>query len=96
MYANYIVYPSVDRQMHFLQFIFQKWYMYFVSKIVLTCCEKKIVLLIKKNFEAEGREFEKKLRPIYSNSERSVQFLKHNTCLIFSSRYLGSNTLDQL
>ena len=33
---------------------------YFVTKIVLTYCDKKIVLLIEKNvckFEAEGREF---------------------------------------
>ena len=55
---------------------------YFVNKIVLTCCEKKKCSgdsekLLK--FETEGREFEKFLeityRTIYSNSERSEQFL---------------------
>ena len=88
VYANYIVYlPSVDRQMHFLQFTLQKWY--FLAKIILTHCEKKIVLLFEKNFEAEGREFENKFRSIHLSRERSVQFLKHNTCLTFSWSYLG-------
>ena len=32
-----------------------KWY--FVTKIVLAYCEKKIVPVIEKNFEAEGQEF---------------------------------------
>ena len=41
----------------------------------------KIVLVIKKNFEPEGREFANFFeitRTIYLNSERSVQFLKQN------------------
>ena len=39
---------------------FDNWY--FVTKIVLTYCEKKIVLVIEKKllkFDAEGREFAK-------------------------------------
>ena len=59
---------------------------YFVPKIVLTDCEKKIVLLIEKNFEVEGRDFAKKTRSIHLNRERSIQFVKHNTCLTCSWR----------
>ena len=43
----------------------KKWY--FVIKIVLTYCEKKIVLVIEKKllkFEAEGQEFAKFLRSL--------------------------------
>ena len=42
-------------------------YWYFVTKIVLTYCEKKNVLVIEKKllkFEAEGREFAKFLRSL--------------------------------
>ena len=49
---------------------------YFVTKIVLTNCEKKKCSSDREKllkFEAEGREFAKVL--IYSNSERSEQFL---------------------
>ena len=49
----------------------EEWY--FVTKIVLTYCEKSYSSdreeLLK--FEAEGRKFAKKLRSIYSNSDRS-------------------------
>ena len=53
---------------------------YFVTKIFLTYCEKKIVVVIKKNFWNWGsrpricKNF-KIPRTIYSNSERSEQFL---------------------
>ena len=64
----------------FLNFkIIQKWY--FVTKIVLTNCEKNCSSDREKllKFEAEGPEFAKILRSleqfIYSNSERSEQFL---------------------
>ena len=50
----------------------KEWY--FVTKIVLTYCEKKIVLVIEKNlkFEAEGREFAKILRSL----EQFIQTVK--------------------
>ena len=56
------------------------WKWYFVTKIVLTYCEKKCSSDGEKlfKFEAEGREFAKIFeitRTIYSNSERSEQFL---------------------
>ena len=56
------------------------WKWYFVTKIVVTYCEKKLFLVIEENiwnFEAEGREFAnfEITRTIYSNSERSEQFL---------------------
>ena len=47
---------------------------YFVTKIVLTYCEKKFVLVMEKKifkFEAEGQEHFEITRTIYSNSERS-------------------------
>ena len=49
---------------------------YFVTKIVLTYCEKNYSSDREKllNFEAEGKIFEI-TRTIYSNSERSEQFL---------------------
>ena len=58
----------------------QNWY--FVSKIVLTFCEKKCSSDLEKKMksEVEGREFAKTIemtRTIYSNGERSEQFLKH-------------------
>ena len=56
------------------------WKWYFVTKIVLTYCERKIVLVIKKkNFEIRGwrpricKNFEI-TRTICLNSERSEQF----------------------
>ena len=64
----------------------QKWY--FVTKIVLTYCEKN-VLVIQKNFE---KNFEI-TRTIYSNSERSEQFLV-TEC--FFNLFLRSNKLEQL
>ena len=59
----------------FLSFLLsrkEKWY--FVTKIFLTYCEKKNVLL---KFEAEDREFAvlEITRAIYSNREKSEQFL---------------------
>ena len=51
----------------------KEWY--FVTKIVLTYCEKKNVLEIEKKilkFEAEGREFAKNLRSL----EQFVQTVK--------------------
>ena len=53
---------------------------YFVTKIVLTYCEKKFVIVIEKNFKIRGwrpRIFKifEITRTIYSNSERSEQFL---------------------
>ena len=52
--------------------------------------EKK-VLVIEKNFEADGLEFSN-----FLNSERSVQFLKQNTFLTCSRKFLRSNTVEQL
>jgi hypothetical protein len=45
---------------------------YFVTKIVQTYCEKKIVLVIEKNFEAEGQEFSKTFRSL----EQFIQTVK--------------------
>ena len=59
-------------------FKMKKWY--FVTKIVLTCCEKKLFYWSRKTFEMRGwrpriwKSFEI-TRTIYSNSERSEQFL---------------------
>ena len=56
----------------------KKWY--FVTKIVLTYCEKKMFEWLRKTFEIRGwrpricKIFEI-VRTIYSNSERSEQFL---------------------
>ena len=47
-------------------------------------------------FEAEGQEIFEITRTIYSNSERSEQFLKQNAPLTYSWRFLRSNTLEQL
>ena len=47
-------------------------------------------------FEAEGQKFAKILRSIYSNSERSDQFLKQNVFLTWSLMFLRSNRLEQL
>ena len=47
-------------------------------------------------YEVEGQEYAKVLkslnRTIYLNSERSEQFLKQNTFLTYSWRFLRSNT----
>ena len=64
-----------------------KWY--FVTKIVLTYCEKKKFYWSRKTFEIWGwrpricKTFEI-TKTIYSNSERSVQFLKQNAFLTCS------------
>ena len=56
------------------------FFWYFVSKIVLTYCEKKLFQWLSKTFEIRGwrpricKIFEI-TRTIYSNSERSEQFL---------------------
>ena len=66
----------IKQHMKFKVNYFQKWY--FVTKIVLTYCEKKLDREKTLKFEAEGREFAKKIkimRTIYLNNERSVQFL---------------------
>ena len=55
---------------------YQISYHYFVLKIVMVHCEKKMLLFLRKTFakfEAEGREFKKCQgisRKIYLNSER--------------------------
>ena len=55
--------------------VFQKWY--FITKIVLIYCEKKCSSDEEKllKIKAEGREFPKITITIYSNSERSEQFV---------------------
>ena len=59
---------------HFLVYFNKpnKWW-YFVTKIVLTYCEKKLFYWSRKTFEIRGwsREFAKFTRTIYSNRERS-------------------------
>ena len=74
---------------------------YFVSKIVLTFCEKKLFQWSRKTFEIRGwrpRIFKIFVIPwtIYSNSESSDQFLEQTAFLTYSSRFLRSNTLEQL
>ena len=56
----------------------------FVSKIVLTCCEKK------KCFSDREKTIEIN-RTIYSNCERSEQFLKPNTFQLFTWGSLQSD-----
>ena len=58
-----------------------KWKWYFVTKIVLTYCEKKNVLVVKKNFGNSSLKAENltifeitPFRTIHSNSKRSEQF----------------------
>ena len=46
--------------------------------------------------KAEGREFSKKFRTIYSNSERSEEFLVTECFLTCFWRFLRSNKLEQL
>ena len=59
---------------------------------------EKSVLVIKKKFWGWRQricKFFEITRSIYSNSERSVQFLKQNAFLTCSCRFLRSNTLEQ-
>ena len=60
---------------------------YFVSKIVLTFCEKKM-------FYSSGKTFEI-TRTICFNSGKSEQFLKQNAFQLDPGEY-RSNTLEQL
>ena len=72
---------------------------YFVSKIVMSYYEKKKCssdrekLLI---FETEFATHFEITKTIYSNSERSDQFLKQNVFLTCSWRFLRSDILEQL
>ena len=63
--------------------LLKKWY--FVSKIVLTFCEKNLFL-----------SREKFVITIYRNSERSEQFLEQNTTFTYFRRFLRSKTSEQL
>ena len=62
-----------------ISLFYDHWY--FVSKIVLTLCEKNIGVVIEKNFwnsRLKAKNLQKKFqitRTIYSDSERSEQFL---------------------
>ena len=47
-------------------------------------------------FKTDSQEFATILRSIYSNSERQLQFLKHNAFVTFSGRFLRSDTLEKL
>ena len=67
--------------------------MYFVTKIVLTYCEKKIVLV---KFEAEGREFSKILRSLEQFIQTLTNFWLLNVFLTRSWRLLRGNRLEQL
>ena len=77
----------------------EKWY--FVTKIVLTYCEKKLFSWSRKTFDIRGRRprickiFEI-TRTIYSNSERSEQFLVTECFLTCSWRFLRSKKSEQL
>ena len=76
--------------------LLKKWY--FVTKIVLTYCEKKYSSDREKllKFEAEGPRICKIFeitRTIYSNSERSEQFLVTECFLTCSWRFLRSNKI---
>ena len=66
-----------------------KWY--FVSKIVLTYCEKKNILVIKKNFWNSRLQAENLVEQ-FIEEWRSVQFLKQNAFLTCSWRFLRSDT----
>ena len=85
---------AVPKQPFFSQFASWKsnHNLYFVTKIVPTYCEKKIVLVIEKKvlkFEAEGQEFAKFLR----SREQFIQTECFWTC---SWRFLISNKLEKL
>ena len=47
-------------------------------------------------FETEGREFAEITRTMYSNCEKSLQFLKQNSFLTFFWGFLKSYRLEQL
>ena len=70
---------------------FPKWH--FFTKIVLTYCEKKNLLVIEKNFWS-CKIFEIS-RTIYSNSERSEQLLVTECFLTCSWTFLMFNKLKQ-
>ena len=80
-------------------YISKKWY--FVTKIVLTSCEKKLFKWSRKTFEIRGwrpridKIFEI-TRTICSNRERSEQFLVTECFFNLSWRFLRSNKLEQL
>ena len=68
--------------------------------MVLTFCEK-MFLVIEKKFEIWGwrpriRKSSVINRTIYSNSERSDLYSEKNAFLIYSWRFLRSDTLEQL
>ena len=67
-------FPTVGYKITWIE---SKWY--FVTKTVLTYCEKKKCSSDQEIFEDEGREFAIFLRSLHiticSNSERSEQFL---------------------
>ena len=73
---------------------------YFVSKIVLTYCEKKMFKWLRKTFEIPSwrpricKIFEI-TRTIYSNSERSEQFLVTECFSNFSCMFLNPNNFFQ-
>ena len=73
---------------------------YFVTKIVLNYCEKKLFQWFRKTFEIQSwrpricKIFEI-IRTIYSNSKRSEQFLVTKCFLTCSWRFLISNKLEQ-
>ena len=79
--------------------MFGKWY--FVTKIVLTYCEKKLFYWSRKTFEILGwrlticKNFEI-TKTIYSNSERSEQFLVTECFLTSSWRFLIPIKLEKL
>ena len=86
-----------------LPILVKEYGMVFFPKIVLTFCEKKIVLVFEKKIEIRGwwpRIFKilenTKNNLIYLNSERSEHFLKQNAYLTYSWRFLISNILEQL
>ena len=75
-YSQKVVTALISNRVH--QFCWKIWY--FVTKIVLAYCEKNCSNDREKllKFEAKGQEVLKILeitRTIYSNSERSEQFL---------------------
>ena len=76
---NAVILNAVHKKSNFLSVLSLKWY--FVPNIVLTYFEKNCYSDQEKllKLKAEDREFAKKIeitRAIYSNSERSQQFLK--------------------
>ena len=77
----------------------QKWY--FVSRIVLTYCEKKMFYWSRKFFEIWGwrpriYKFFEFTRTVYLNSERSDKFLKTELIFNLFLEAFRSNTLEEL